>query len=187
LQRRLNDWLKAASALLLLSLFISPRSLTISPLPSLTLVANASQRRLNDWLKAASGAGYPWLVERLLERGGQPNTICTGNVTPLMSAVMSGKLRVAEMLLRHCSDPLGAINRQRDDGTTPINLAAGAGQAAAVQWLIDNGADVNLIQVGGSATHVSDTTGGAWRAKGGCHRHCQHHPSRARGGRAVAD
>lgn len=86
-------------------------------------------------------------MERLLEKGGQPNTICTGNVTPLMSAVMSGKLRVAEMLLKHCSDPIAAINRQRDDGTTPINLAAGAGQAAAVQWLIDNGADVNLIQV----------------------------------------
>jgi ankyrin repeat protein len=122
-----------------------PVTPTIPCLPP--TVASASQRRLNDWLKAASGAGYPWLVERLLEKGGQPNTICTGNVTPLMSAVMSGKLRVAEMLLRHCSDPIAAINRQRDDGTTPINLAAGAGQAAAVQWLIDNGADVNLIQV----------------------------------------
>jgi len=26
------------------------------------------------------------VASRLLERGGQPNTICTGNVTPLMSA-----------------------------------------------------------------------------------------------------
>lgn len=142
--------------------------------------ASASQKKINDWLKAASGAGYPWLVARLLEKGGQPNAICTGNVTPLMSAVMSGetprprpspltpshpwlpsdpapactvpgKLSVAEMLLAKCPEPLEAINRQRDDGTTPVNLAAGAGQAAAVKWLIERGADVNLVQTNGNA------------------------------------
>jgi len=114
-------------------------------------LTGSSQKKVNDWLKAASGAGYPWIVQKLLEHGGQPNTICTGNVTPLMSAVMSGNLEVAEMLLAKCPDRLAAVNRQRDDGTTPVNLAAGAGQAGAVQWLIERGADVNLIQTNGNA------------------------------------
>lgn len=55
------------------------------------------------------------------------------------------------MLLAKCPDRLAAVNRQRDDGTTPVNLAAGAGQAGAVQWLIERGADVNLIQTNGNA------------------------------------
>ena len=61
-------------------------------------LTGSSQKKVNDWLKAASGAGYPWIAQKLLEHGGQPNTICTGNVTPLMSAVMSGNLEATRPL-----------------------------------------------------------------------------------------
>ena len=130
-------------------------------------------------------------VATLIDDGMDPNLNWEGNgLTPLLAAVSSGHLEMAALLLEKGADPngqgghydfaplamagevpmfdllleKGALVDQLDSrGETALVNAARNGQEIAVKWLIEAGADVNVInQTGDTALHV-----GAWGTSSG--------------------
>ncbi len=76
-------------------------------------------------------------VQALLERGAEVNR---PGWTPLHYAASSGSILVIRVLLDHHA----YIDAESPNKTTPLMMAARAGRREAVQYLLDEGADLSL-------------------------------------------
>ncbi|MHC4477688.1 MAG: ankyrin repeat domain-containing protein [Planctomycetota bacterium] len=90
----------------------------------------------------------------LLEDGADVNKETRRYVTPLMWAVRAEKLQHVNLLLANGAD----INKVSND-VTALHIATSIGSASMVEFLLDNGADVNIDSGSGCRPiHVA-----AWR------------------------
>ena len=80
------------------------------------------------------------VVQALLQRGFDPNTVNPEGVPALMLAVREPSLKVAELLAAHASTKTEVRN---DKDESVLMLAALKGYLPLVQKLVDNDADVN--------------------------------------------
>lgn len=80
------------------------------------------------------------VVQRLLQRGFDPNTVNPEGVPALMLAVREPSLKVAELLASH-PDTKTEVRNDKDESV--LMLAALKGYLPLVQKLVDNDADVN--------------------------------------------
>lgn len=80
------------------------------------------------------------VVQRLLQRGFDPNTVNPEGVPALMLAVLEPSLKVAELLAAH-PDTKTEVRNDKDESV--LMLAALKGYLPLVQKLVDNDADVN--------------------------------------------
>jgi ankyrin repeat protein len=80
------------------------------------------------------------VVQALLQRGFDPNTVNPEGVPALMLAVREPSLKVAELLAAHSSTKTEVRN---DKDESVLMLAALKGYLPLVQKLVDNDADVN--------------------------------------------
>ena len=137
-----------------------------------------------------AGVSHLDVINRLLEKGANPNTPYTkripprqaqGNInvppgaTPLYRAVRSIDLQSVQVLLEHGANPGQPIK----DGSTPLMAAAGLGAPRAddeevtdagdradpvdvIKLLVDRGADVNAVNTtGNTALHYAAQRGSA--------------------------
>jgi ankyrin repeat protein len=89
-------------------------------------------------LLCASYAGYPEIVQWLLDHGADANAEACG-WTPLHGATFCGQLAVARLLLHHNAN----IKAQHSSGLTPLHLASLSGHDDVVRLLLDCAVDVN--------------------------------------------
>lgn len=94
------------------------------------------------------------VVEKLLERGFDPNSPNPQGQPALMLAMQKSSNKVAEVLLNWKTTNLSISNPQSE---TPLMLAAITNQLVWAQKLIDKGADVN--QKGWTPLHYAATKG----------------------------
>lgn len=99
----------------------------------------------------AAANGHAAAAQALLEYGADPALIRLDpmlyfyqdhRLTPIHIAAQRGHVKVLELFKNHIQsvdDPHSNI------GSTPLHIAAAAGQDKAVRWLVENGADVNAI------------------------------------------
>ena len=80
------------------------------------------------------------VVQRLLQRGFDPNTVNPDGVPALMLAVRESSLKVAELLAAH---PQTMAEVRNDKDESALMLAALKGHLNLVQKLVENDADVN--------------------------------------------
>jgi hypothetical protein len=89
------------------------------------------------------------LIEHLLESGVNPNA-CLDDGTPLLHLLIGGEKRprqneATEILLSY-----GArINKQADDGSSALHIAASWGRLDLIHLLVCNGADIELVDEDG--------------------------------------
>lgn len=95
-------------------------------------------------------------VQRLLQRGFDPNTVGPDGVPALIKALHEQSFKVARVLAEH-PQTRSDIRNTRDE--SPLMLAALRGQEALVIQLVSRGAAVN--QSGWSALHYAATGGHA--------------------------
>ncbi len=107
-------------------------------------------------LMLASAAADPELVRLLIEWGGDVRLGTFGDSTPLLLAAgiankmdrpnkqeYENALEVAKMLVKEGAD----VNAVGENGWTPLHGAAYSGADEIVQFLVDNGATLDLIDV----------------------------------------
>lgn len=89
-------------------------------------------------LSLAAENGLESVVEKLLERGADPELVASpGHNTPLVEAAENGWSSIVKILLRHHAK----INVKGAFGWTPLHAAAAAGHRELVRFLIEQGAD----------------------------------------------
>jgi ankyrin repeat protein len=93
-------------------------------------------------------------VQRLLERGFDPNTVDPKGFHGLFLAVQEPSLKVAQVLIRW---PKTAVETRTAKDESPLMLAALRGHTALVNELIARGADVN--KTGWTPLHYAATSG----------------------------
>ncbi len=89
----------------------------------------------------AAVAGHEAVVKLLLEAGARPDATTSYGETPLSVSACSGVTAIAELLL---ADSRVDLNCRNHCGTTPLERAAGVGNATMVKLLLDRGADANV-------------------------------------------
>ncbi len=94
------------------------------------------------------------VVQALLQRGFDPNTVNSEGVPALMLAVREPSLKVAELLATHPST-LTEVRNEKDESV--LMLASLKGYLALVQKLVDNDADVN--KTGWTPLHYAASAG----------------------------
>ena len=94
------------------------------------------------------------VVQGLLQRGFDPNTVNPEGVPALMLAVREPSLKVAELLAAH-PDTKTEVRNSNDESV--LMLAAIKGYLELVQKLVDNDADVN--KTGWTALHYAASGG----------------------------
>lgn len=94
------------------------------------------------------------VVQGLLQRGFDPNTVNPDGVPGLMLAVREPSLKVAELLAAH-PDTKTEVRNSNDESV--LMLAAIKGYLSLVQKLVDNDADVN--KTGWTALHYAASGG----------------------------
>ncbi|MDP4612308.1 MAG: ankyrin repeat domain-containing protein [Limnohabitans sp.] len=94
------------------------------------------------------------VVQGLLQRGFDPNTVNPDGVPALMLAVREPSLKVAELLAAH-PDTKTEVRNSNDESV--LMLAAIKGYLELVQKLVDNDADVN--KTGWTALHYAASGG----------------------------
>lgn len=90
-------------------------------------------------LALAAECGHNDIVRVLLKAGADPDW--GGVTTPLEAATLEGHVQVAATLLKSSAD----VNRPVGDGFTPLITAASLGNTKMVQLLLDNGANVTVV------------------------------------------
>jgi ankyrin repeat protein len=103
-----------------------------------TLPTNATR------IVVASQTGHAEIVERLLDRGINPN-LTNGTNSLLIVAVRSKQMEVAKVLLARGADP----NLTAGTGITPLSWAIRTGDPALVEILVQSGADPQLRSING--------------------------------------
>ncbi|MBM3386575.1 MAG: ankyrin repeat domain-containing protein [Betaproteobacteria bacterium] len=93
-------------------------------------------------------------VQRLLERGFDPNTLSEEGVPGLLKATQEHSFKVAEVLLDH---PKTAVDPRSERNESPLMLAALRGQETLVHKLVARGAEVN--KSGWTPLHYAATAG----------------------------
>lgn len=115
---------------------------------------------------------HPWMVERLLQAGSDPNRVARstcakdakdGSITSytgLMLAIETARRDIVQLLIDHGADfnkkPHFTIKR------TPLQYAAEMGHLDIVRMLLDRGADVNeepALRSGGTALQFAASSG----------------------------
>jgi len=91
-------------------------------------------------LSLACQNGNTSIVELLLERGADPNTILRGGETVLMTAARTGRTGPVNALLKRGAD----VNAKERRGQTALMWAAADGHTAVVELLIKADADMRL-------------------------------------------
>jgi Ankyrin repeats (3 copies) len=82
------------------------------------------------------------LVQYLLEKGAEVNTVDYSGTTPLMEAASAGHVETIKALVTRGAD----MRRMNNEGKTALDLAAKERRGRAVQTLIDSGAPLTLKQ-----------------------------------------
>ena len=114
-------------------------------------------------LLIACNRGCLPMVHQLLEAGANPNACNTktgDGFSPLMAAAQRADIPIMECLLQHCAE----IDAPDANGHTALHYAVFARQAAAVRWLINQGAPVVGECCHGAGTlhqHAVETWDGA--------------------------
>lgn len=106
------------------------------------------------WFAAIQGQNIDTLKE-LLAHGGDPNH---DNLDPpLLNEIIRDrslpndiKVEMFDLLLGN--DPPVKLDREDEDGFTPLMIAARVGNQSAVHWLLDNGASINSVN---SSNHTA--------------------------------
>jgi ankyrin repeat protein len=106
-------------------------------------------------LMHAAQAGHLAAVEVLIAAGADINAASPLGWTALAKAAYNGEtergyVEVVEVL----ADGGAAVDARIFFGITPLMLAAGGGDAAVVEWLINNGADVLATNEGGRTARL---------------------------------
>jgi ankyrin repeat protein len=107
-------------------------------------------------LMFASNFGYVDMIDELLDRGADPNTVQADGATALMLAAQAGQSEAVEKLIRRGAD----VNRRHRDGRTALMLAAGSGtiqvknvtdsnHRSIVNALLAANADVSVVSRNG--------------------------------------
>lgn len=84
-------------------------------------------------LQAASYVANGRALERLIEAGADVNAVLYGGETALMSAVASGRVKHADLLLKHGANFLATD----DGGLTPVHYGARAGFLVTIDLLLE--------------------------------------------------
>lgn len=107
----------------------------------------------DEFFKAVKNDKLP-IVQSLLGRGFDPNTVSPEGIPALMLAVREPSLKVAEWLASH---PKTRTEVRNDKDESVLMLAALKGYLPLVQKLVDNDADVN--KTGWTALHYAASGG----------------------------
>jgi len=96
--------------------------------------------------RSGSSTPYEDIIQLLLEYGADPNGFGFTNngITPMMNATMAGSLYSMQILFVGG----GNLDTTDKDGNTLLHLSIGHG-INKVQWLLDNGADPNILNTRG--------------------------------------
>ncbi len=81
------------------------------------------------------------LIQAILHHGYEINLKGQGGQTPLMDAILNGKLEVTKYLLENGADPMIT----EDHGYTAMDAAAFAGQYEIINILVKRGLPVDMI------------------------------------------
>jgi hypothetical protein len=108
-------------------------------------------------LHSCAAIGNRELVEELLNQGSELEATTIEGYTPLHLAVYSGSIETVSVIVMKKAN----INAKTFfEQNTPLHIAIQEGWRSLVQYLIDVGADVNIVNaVGRSPLHVAATTG----------------------------
>ena len=108
-------------------------------------------------LHSTAAIGNCDLVEELLVQGSELEATTVEGYTPLHLAVYSGSLETVSVIVKRKAN----LNAKTFfEQNTPLNIAIQEGWRSVVQYLIDMGADIHLVNaVGRSPLHIAATTG----------------------------
>jgi cytohesin len=103
-------------------------------------------------LHTAVVAGDEKIVQLLLDRGANVNTLNNFLMTPLHIAAEEGnRLAIARLLLDRGADVNGGKTAERREGHTPLHQAAMSGDLEVLKLLVDRGADLTLLDESGQS------------------------------------
>ena len=102
----------------------------------------------------AAKLDQPYVMEKLLARGFDPNTVAPDGQTGLLVALRDSSPRVAKLLIEHPKTKIEARSAQDE---SPLMLAALRGYADLCKALIERDADVN--KPGWTPLHYAATGG----------------------------
>ena len=106
-------------------------------------------------LMMAAMSGDADSVEQLLANGADVDGCAPGtNWTALHAAAGDGRTAIARVLLEHGAD----VNRQSDNGNTPLHLAVLWEHYATAELLLASGADVTITNADGQTPQELATT-----------------------------
>ena len=88
--------------------------------------------------------GHSEAVDLLLENGADPTVADGDGLIPLMSAAENGTVATLKALLDHVDDP-EYVNLISKTGFTSLIIAAAHGHVDAVEYLLDNGAQADIV------------------------------------------
>lgn len=106
--------------------------------------ADASNTRVDGLtaLMTASVGGHEEAINMLLEHGADPTAADKDGLTPLMNAAENGSVSVLKALTEKAKDP-SYLNAVSATGFNALIIAAAHGHAAAIEYLLEAGAEVD--------------------------------------------
>lgn len=105
------------------------------------ILVGCEQMTKEELLIYTAHIGYIEKTKELLNQGVDVNTVSNIGMTPLMMAVLRRKLEMVKFLITHEAN----IDAKRPEfGQTALMWAANGGQEQMVQFLVEQGADINM-------------------------------------------